>query len=496
MRRWQAIQVSAVGYVALAMLALLVAGDAAEGGKRGRAEKPASSPLPDDVLHYMPAGCQTFAWIDAPKLRQHGVIGGELAEGVVIPEQADRIAIGWTGVPAIMIADKRIGDDNFVAVITLRQPVPATELRTKLTKRPEVWYEETVAGVTLKVLTSQKLAFMMPAKQTVILGRPQVIREVLTRGEPAKFSEKLARACERLDRSQAIALALAAPDVFASFVFLPAEMRKGVETVSFYYDVNQAGSQVRLAVQCDDRSIADQLQGVLRVCQQLIPFLGVQPPEAYAFLASLDCTVDDRSVVVRGGFPMGLLATAIAPFPGSASVSGYGVSSGRSLPPGAPVPLAAPWVVACKEVPSPTSSAESQPSDYSPYYAKTVVPPPLPPAYTAPSSPSGYAPGATAYRPGTSSYESAPLWKPLPPASPAVYERGPQPPAAANEAAKRLGQRCEELERRLRLAEQDRDLLAQRVELYRKQVEEYRQQLDRYLEEPSHVRPAEGSPVK
>lgn len=484
MRRWQAIQVSAVGYVALAMLALLVAGDAAEGGKRGRAEKPASSPLPDDVLRYMPTGCQTFAWIDAPKLRQHGVIGGELAEGVVIPEQADRIAIGWTGVPAIMIADKRIGDDNFVAVITLRQPVPATELRMKLTKRPEVWYEESVAGVTLKVLTSQKLAFMMPAEQTVILGRPQVVREVLTRGDPAKFSEKLARACERLDRSQAIALALAAPDVFASFVFLPAEMRKGVEAVSFYYDVNRAGSQVRLVVQCDDRSIADQLQGVLRVCQQLIPFLGVQPPEAYAFLASLDCTVNDRSVVVRGGFPMGLLATAIAS-----------------------PPSATPWVVACKEVPSPMPSAKPTPLAYDPYYAKTVVPPPLPPASTAPSSPPGYAPGATAYRPGTSSYEpvpgtpltssnEAPLWKPLPPASPAVYERGPQPPAATNETGKRLGQRCEELERRLRLAEQDRDLLAQRVELYRKQVEEYRQQLDRYLDEPSHVRPAEGSPVK
>jgi len=429
----------------LALLAVVAAlgalsdGAAAAKRKSPKQKSPKQSrQVEQDVLRYLPDGCEVLGWIDVAALRRSEAARklaaadddsgwwklwcAEFAAYGLEPEQIDRITVGGSS-PAT-------GDElQYLTVVRFEQPV-AIPQEDATGARPQ-WTAEKIGRRTVWVTDGEEpAAVCIPEDRTVVFGEPESLLAVLRRDGPAKLPEKLDRARRLLDPSAGMAFTIVpsavnpGAELFA--VGLPDDLTKRIDAINIEFDLD-ADLHARVTAVCRDEAAAQQLKEIAAGLWTLLRMqtLEDQEPEVRELIRSVRFAVKGTALTASVKVPGGLLEEteeedgalgAVATFvPGPFTAEPAVTPSGDTV-----VVPAAPAYVATTtpDAPAPGYPTTPYPSTYGVPYSATpygATPCPAPPSTVPPAS--SYCPPATtavpAYMPasgGASTYWSGPTY--------------------------------------------------------------------------------------
>jgi beta-lactamase regulating signal transducer with metallopeptidase domain len=274
-----------------------------------RLDKPKTAPAAADALRYMPNGCQGVFWADVAGPRKINpswmkTIGSGFG---LKDEDIDRITVAspiWLTSESgfQFLRDAR----QTVATIAVAPNVTGREARQQIEKSfgPSAWQEETIQGVTLHVQQSKNpIAFFLPAKQTVVIGPPKLVREVLVRGTAVQLSGKLAAAWARLDQSHALGLMVAPPpDGDPARLYFPDDLCNECEAMLVEADlVTGKEACFRCRVPCAGTGVAYEVRGLLATFAKIAATWNSQWADA---AKSFHFAMNDGCLVLQGRLPV------------------------------------------------------------------------------------------------------------------------------------------------------------------------------------------------
>lgn len=372
-------------------------------------------------LRYLPDGCRIVGQIDLDAFLETD-FGRQMAASVrnsaqfapldLQLEQVDRAVFGAR-------AFSEGHDAQCVYALFCKQPVEQPAVMSP-------WIAEQVAGHKVWTTPGKNgQALCVVEERIVLIGVPQMVRDVLLRNEPAELPPELDRACQQLSGdSDATITFLATDEVVAKSFGIPdvSVLSTRVDAVNVEIDFGDDWA-MRVAAICPDEVAAQQLNGMGLALWTLVQSQGIenQDPKVRRLLRSLECHVEGPILNVTMVLPFDMIVVANGPTPGAllfpvqpAAHAGPLLGSSVCLPTSPPQAY-----TAC-----PTPSAE-----FGPYAAPpaTTPPPPsstfatVPPSYSAttppPTSWDPYAALANPYAPYSPPATGRPDWtstRPLP----------------------------------------------------------------------------------